>query len=199
MDRVSDDVVQRVRAHLRAELGDDNPGTASVTFLGLEPMDILRFRPDDAGVIRFASVGCSRHPMTDPGAMVADPHRGPRAELVLGLRTRDPTVTTVKTAFAILAASPAVEGVVFVPDALIDLGEPLWNGAPFTAVLVTEGRTVPELVLDEPYDPVHFFDIVPITSTEAAWVRLRGADALRDAWAEAGIDVLDPNRAAARL
>ena len=37
---------------------------------------------------------------------------------------------------AVLAATPAVDGVVLVADALIDLGSPLWEGAPFTAVLL---------------------------------------------------------------
>ncbi|MBB1038981.1 suppressor of fused domain protein, partial [Dietzia natronolimnaea] len=32
--------------------------------------------------------------------------------------------------------------------------------------------------------------------TEAAWVRLKGAGELEDAWAEAGIDVTDPARRA---
>ena len=46
-------------------------------------------------------------------------------------------------------------------------------------------------------DPVRLLRAVPITANEAAWVRLKGADALRDAWREAGIDVMEPNRASA--
>jgi hypothetical protein len=46
---------------------------------------------------------------------------------------------------------------------------------------------------------VQFLAAVPLTGTEAAWVRLRGAEALREAWTEAGIDVRDPNRGAASL
>jgi hypothetical protein len=38
----------------------------------------------------------------------------------------------------------------------------------------------------------------PITPTEAAWVRLKGADAMREAWTADGVDVLDPDRPAAR-
>ena len=99
---------------------------------------------------------------------------------------------------AVLAASPAVEGVVLVEDALLDLGEPLWANAPFTAVLLG-ASDIDDLTLPEPYDPVRFLAAVPLTGTEAAWVRLRGADALREAWTEAGIDVRDPNRSAASL
>lgn len=177
-----------------AALDDDAPGTASVTFLGLEPIDVLRFGPDAESVVRYVTVGCSRHPMGDPGAMVADPDRGPRAELILSMRGG---AAGIHKKLAVLAASPAVEGVVLVADALLDLGEPMWDGAPFTAVLLARSAEVDELPLAEPADPVVFFDAVPITQTEAAWVRLRGADALRDAWTEAGIDVREPKRAAA--
>ena len=98
---------------------------------------------------------------------------------------------------AVLAALPAVEGVVLRPDALLDLGEPVWRGAPFTAMLT--GRSgLAEVSLPSPLDPVQLLEVVPITATEAAWVRLEGVPALREAWAEAGIDVRDPSRGMAR-
>lgn len=202
MDFVSDgvigNVIGRVRAHLIAEIGDENPSSASVTFLGLEALDVLRFAGGTDGLVRYVTLGCSRHPMADPNDMVADPSRGPRAELILTLRGGAGVASGVHKKLAILAASPSVEGVVLVGDALLDLGEPLWVGAPFTAVLLGESD-IPDLVLPEPADPVEFLQVVPITGTEAAWVRLRGADALRDAWNEAGIDVRDPNRSAVNL
>ena len=46
-------------------------------------------------------------------------------------------------------------------------------------------------------DPITLLRAVPITANEAAWVRLKGARALRDAWAEAGIDVTAPRRSTA--
>jgi hypothetical protein len=138
--------------------------------------------------------------MTDPAAMVADPERGPRAEVVLRLRNPG-SITRLAHSLAIVAATPAVDGVVLTEDALIDLGSPLWDtrsgSAPFTAVLL--GRSdIPELPLDPPRDPVRFLSATPITATEAAWVRLRGADAMREAWRSDGVDVLDPNRPAAQ-
>lgn len=136
--------------------------------------------------------------MSDPNEMVADPNRGPRAELLLNLKGGTGVVSGVHKALAILAAAPAVEGVVLIADALIDLGEPLWTNAPFTAVLL-ETSEVDDLALPPPADPVQFLSVVPLTGTEAAWVRLRGAPALRDAWREAGIDVRDPGRGAASL
>jgi hypothetical protein len=45
-------------------------------------------------------------------------------------------------------------------------------------------------------DPVVFLSAVPITATEAAWVRLKGAQAMRQAWLDDGVDVLDPRRRA---
>lgn len=194
---MSNDVVSAVRRHLVDRIGGPAPSAASVTFLGLEQIEILRF-PRDDGTVRYVTVGCSRHPMGDPSDMLADPTRGPRAELVLTLRGDVGPASGVHRTMAVLAATPAVEGIVLRPDALLDLGEPLWHNASFTAVLLAQSP-IDELGLPAPADPVEFFDAVPITQTEAAWVRLKGAAALREAWDEAGIDVLDPNRLAARL
>ncbi len=190
------DVTGAVATHLREQLGPTEPVRACVTFLGVAPLDVLRFGPTHAGVVHYASVGCSRHPMGEPAELVADPVRGPRAELVLRLNGG---VDGVQRTLAVLAATPAVEGLVLVPDALIDLGEPLWTGAAFTAVLLQECAEVPDLELGEPLGPVRFLQVVPVTATEAAWVRLRGAPALRQAWAQANIDVYAPGRSAVSL
>jgi hypothetical protein len=189
-----------VRAHLDAHFGRADPDVASVTFLGTEPLDVLRYHPDADRVVHYVSLGCSRHPMVDPTAMVAHPEHGPRAEVVL--RLRDPRgITGLARSLAIVAASPAVEGVVLTTDALVDLGTPLWarpsGRAPFTAVLLGDSD-IAELPLEPPREPVRFLSATPITATEAAWVRLKGADAMREAWRSDGVDVLDPNRPAAQ-
>ncbi|QIS07793.1 suppressor of fused domain protein [Nocardia brasiliensis] len=170
--------------------------SASVTFLGLEPIEILRIV--DGDVVHYATVGGSRHPMTDPAALLADPVRGPRAELVLTLRAGTGAASGLAKTLGVLVAAPAVEGVVLQADALMDLGEPMWHNAPFTAVLLGDSG-IPEVALPEPAEPVRYFAVTPVTATEAAWVRVRGAQALREAWAEAGIDVRDPARGAASL
>ncbi len=197
----------RVREHLAAHFRqaglDAEPDIASVTFLGAEPIEVLRFNPadsDSTGIVHYVSLGCSRYPMTDPTAMLTDPERGPRAEVVLGLRNPG-LITRLAHSLAIVAATPAVDGVVLAEDALIDLGSPLWDHrsgpAPFTAMLL--GRSdIPDLALDSPRDPVRFLSATPITATEAAWVRLKGAEAMREAWRSDGVDVLDPNRPAAQ-
>jgi hypothetical protein len=204
------DTLAKVRRHLRSfftEAGvDAEPATARVTFLGAEPIEVLRFGPTTSGLVHYASVGCSRHPMVDPTSLtpsVADTLHGPRAEVVLRLRDPGPAVGLARS-LAILAATPAVDGVVLTEDALIDLGSPLWETrfgpAPFTATLLGLSD-IPDLRL-EPLDPlcepVRFLSVTPITATEAAWVRLKGADALRAAWQSDGVDVLDPNRPAAQ-
>lgn len=191
------DVVAAVREHLVGRHGGVTPLSASVTFLGLEPIDVLVFpSPDGDAPTVFATLGCSRHPMTDPTSMLADPTKGPRAELVLELSGGLDGLAGLYRSLAVLAASPAVEGVVLQADALIDLGDPIWEAAPFTAVLLGDSD-IPELDIADGGEPVQFLKATPITATEAAWVRLRGAAALRDAWREADIDVRDPARAAA--
>ncbi|CAM3488295.1 suppressor of fused domain protein [Mycobacterium colombiense] len=189
----------QLRAHLRAHFTDTEPDAASVTFLGTETIEVLRFREPD-GTVHYVTLGCSRHPMTEPTLDLADPVRGPRAEVVLRLRDPGP-VTGLARSLAILAAAPAVDGVVLCADALVDLGSPLWaspsSRVPFTAVLLGHSE-IGDLPLDPPRDPVQFLSATPITATEAAWVRLKGAEAMRQAWVNDGVDVLDPNRPAAQ-
>jgi Suppressor of fused protein (SUFU) len=174
----------RVRAHLRAHFAragfTGEPATASVTFLGLEPIDIMRFGPGGEGVtpgdgvVHYVSVGGSRYAEGTP------------AEVVVTLRGA-PVGAGLARSVAVLAAAPAVEGLVLTVDALVDLGQPLWQGARFTAFLLGRSDI-------EPVGGVEFRQATPITANEAAWVRLKGADAMRKAWEEDGVDVLNPQR-----
>jgi hypothetical protein len=197
------DVRSAVRAHLldhfaAAGIGPE-PDTASVTFVGVEPIDVLRFGPDLRpgleAVYHHVSLGCSRHPMIEPTDFLADPHQGPRAEVMVSLR--GPTPTGMSQSIAVLAAAPSVEGLVLVPDALIDMEAPLWQGSSFTAMLLGPSD-IEDVVLSPPDDPVTILAATPITPTEAAWVRLKGAEAMREAWRADGVDVLDPRRPAAQ-
>lgn len=184
-----DSVLLQVEAHLLATLGQDS-GRAGVSFLGAERIDVLRFGPDPEGLVRYVTLGMSRAPMGDPGAAVVL-EDGPRAELLLSVHDRHDSVLR---RLAVLAASPAVEGVVLAAGAGLDLGEPLWDGAPFTAVLVGEpGGLVPAVELDG-HEPVGFLPLLPMTPNEAAWKRVHGAAALQTRWLEAGTDLRDPRR-----
>ncbi|MCV7301451.1 suppressor of fused domain protein [Mycobacterium barrassiae] len=196
------DVLAQVRAHLRehfAAIGiTAEPDEASITFLGAETIDVLRFGPDVRpgleDVVHYVSLGCSRHPMFDPTEMVTDALHGPRAEVTVGLR--GPSPSGLARSLAVLAAAPAIEGLMLEPDALIDLESPLWESAPFTAFLLSRSD-IDDVRLTAPLPPVTVFAATPITATEAAWVRLKGADAMREAWEQDGVDVLNPRRRAA--
>ncbi|QZT61572.1 suppressor of fused domain protein [Mycolicibacterium austroafricanum] len=192
------DILGVVRAHVRDHFVRNGitaePDTASVTFLGTDRIDVMRFAGPGDGAVHYVSLGCSRHPMVDPAEMVADPVQGPRAEVVVALRGSSPA--GLSRSVAVVAAAPAVEGLVLAPDALVDLEMPLWEGAPFTAFLL--GRSdIEDVVLPDRLSPVVVLSAVPITATEAAWVRLKGAEAMREAWVQDGVDPTDPRRRAA--
>ncbi|WFB07556.1 suppressor of fused domain protein [Streptomyces sp. LX-29] len=206
------DVLQLVEARLLSALGEPD-ARAAVTFLGTDRIEVLRFSggsgdgPADVtggeDIVRYATLGMSDRPMTDPTAVVADPLRGPRAELVLSVRVgRVPgaDLDKVLRPLAVFAASPQVEGLVVAPGNSLDLGEPLWPGAPFSSVLVAEpGGLVPDLELDAPREPVRFLPLLPMTPNEAAWKRVHGAAALRERWLRHGTDLRDPLREGVRL
>jgi hypothetical protein len=187
-------LLDRVEAHLVAHLGPHS-GRAALSFLGTEQVEVLRFGPDAEGLVRYATLGMSRHAMVDPAAGVTAAH-GPRAELVLSLRGAHDSVLR---RLAVLGASPAVEGVVVDAGAGLDLGEALWDRGRFTAVLVAEpGGLVPDLPLPDD-EPVRVFPLLPMTPNEAAWKRVHGATALEERWLAQGTDLRDPDRREADL
>lgn len=190
----ADEILSLVETHLVEVLGPGS-GRASVSFLGSEPIDVLRFGADADGLVRYATLGMSRYPMADPGTELVAQH-GPRAELVLSVRGAHDSVLR---RLAALAASPVVEGVVIAAGAGLDLGEPLWEGARFTAVLVAEpGGLVPDLPL-EGEEPVRFLPLLPMTPNEAAWKRVHGAAALEERWLAQALDLREPARREAHL
>jgi hypothetical protein len=191
-----EDVLALVEARLRTALGEPD-ARAAVTFLGTDRIEVLRFhdRGGDGDILRYATLGMSARPMTDPTAALADPVKGPRAELVLSVRAGLADTDKVLRPLAVLAASPQVEGVVVAPG-----GGPLWPDAPFSSVLVAEpGGLVEDLELDGTMDPVRFLPLLPMTSNEAAWKRVHGAQELQERWLTHGTDLRDPLRRAVTL
>ncbi len=165
---------------------------AAVTFLGTDRIEVLRFHEGD--IVRYATLGMSAQPMTDPTAVIADPVAGPRAELVLSVRGGVADTDKALRPLAVLAASPRSRGWSW-PRRLAGRGEPLWPGAPFTSVLVAEpGGLVEDLELDAPLEPVRFLPLLPMTPNEAAWKRVHGAQALQERWLNHGTDLRDPSR-----
>ncbi|MYV53202.1 suppressor of fused domain protein [Streptomyces sp. SID3212] len=197
------EILARVEAHLQAALGEPD-ARAAVTFVGTDRFEVLRFRDSPGGgrdeVVRYATLGMSAQPMGDPAQMLADPVKGPRAELVLSVRAGLAATDQVLRPLAVLAASPQVEGVVVAPGASLDVGGPLWPGAPFHSVLVGEpGGLVADLALDAPLEPVRFLPLLPMTVNEAAWKRVRGAQELQERWLSRGTDLRDPLRRSVAL
>gem|GEM_PF-171988 len=207
------DVTAAVEARLITALGEPD-ARAAVTFLGADRIEVLRFpgteagaepggsaRPGAPGLVRYATLGMSAAPMADPSDPAPDPVRGPRAELLISVRaTEGVPVDQLLRPLAVFAASPQVEGLVVAPGASLDAGEPLWPGAPFTAVLVGEpGGLVEDLELTEPMDPVRFLPLLPMTPNEAAFKRVQGAAALQERWLAQGTDLRDPLRRSVAL
>lgn len=193
------EVLALVEARLRTALGEPD-ARAAVTFLGTDRIEVLRFVDAEAGLVRYATLGMAAAPMADPTAALADPVKGPRAELVLTVRIGRADTDKVLRPLAVLAATPQVEGVVVAPGASLDLGEPLWPGAGFSSVLVAEsGGLVEDLELDDPMDPVRFLPLLPMTPNEAAWKRVHGAQALEERWLAKGTDLRDPLRGSVAL
>ncbi|MFD9727824.1 MULTISPECIES: suppressor of fused domain protein [unclassified Streptomyces] len=191
------EILALVEARLRTAFGEPD-ARAAVTFLGTDRIEVLRFAEGD--LVRYATLGMSANPMTDPTDMVADPVRGPRAELVLTVRAGLAPTDKLLRPLAVLAASPQVEGLIVAPGASLDVGEPLWDGAAFSSVLVAEpGGLVEDLELDEPMEPVRFLPLLPMTANEAAWKRVHGAAALQERWLARGTDLRDPLRSAVAL
>ncbi|WP_436738792.1 suppressor of fused domain protein [Streptomyces sp. BBFR102] len=202
------DVLPLVEARLRSALGEPD-ARAAITFLGTDRVEVLRFldagasgpaSPAGRPLVRYATLGMSAQPMADPTAALADPVKGPRAELVLTVAAGVADTDKVLRPLAVLAASPQVEGVIVAPGASLDVGEPLWPGAPFSSVLVAEpGGLVEDLELDAPREPVRFLPLLPMTPNEAAWKRVHGAQALQDRWLTHETDLRDPHRTSVPL
>lgn len=170
------------------------PARASVSFVGVEPIEILRFEPIPGERV-YASLGMSSVPMTaaDEFHVSAD---DPRGELLLHIRDEIDSFADVWKKLAVLAAGPSVEGVVYRPDMTVDLGEPLASGSRCTGVLVAESVLEP---VETAEGRVVFFDAVPATQTELAWARVRGGATLRERWVVHGTDLLDLTREAVAL
>jgi hypothetical protein len=165
------------------------PQRASVSFVGVEPIEVLRFEPIP-GERAYVSLGMARHPMTGADAVVR-PADGPRAELMLHLRDPADEHADVWRRLAVLAAAPSVEGVVYRAGMSVDLGEPLVAGAVTTGGLVAPSGLA---AIATPAGEVEILQLLPATSTELAWCRVHGSDALRGRWGDRGTDLLDLRR-----
>jgi hypothetical protein len=171
-----------------------HPHRASVSFVGVEPIDVLRFEPIP-GERAYVSLGMSSAPMTGADSAVVDP-QGPRAELMLHLHDPADEHAQVWRRLAVLAAAPTVEGVAYRAGMTVEIGEPLAAGSTCIGVVLVES---PLMSIDTPAGPVAILQAVPATQHELAWCRVRGSAALTERWHAYGTDLLDLARPAVRL
>jgi hypothetical protein len=181
-------VLTAVEAALIEHFGH-RPQRASVSFVGVDPIEILRFEPIP-GERAYLTLGMSRHPMTGAAASILA-EDGPRAELMLHLRDPVDQFGEVWRRVALLAAAPAVEGVVYVPGMSVDLGAPLVAGSACTGVIVVES---PLASVATDVGAVDVLQVIAATQSELAWCRVRGSTELRHRWGDRGVDPLDLTR-----
>ena len=170
------------------------PVRASISFLGVEPVEVLRYEPMPDELM-YVTLGMSRRPMTPATAAVVSAE-GPRAELSMHVHRAGGQFDDVWRQLAVLAAAPAVEGVVYGPGMTVDLGAPLAAGSRCTGGLLEESG-IPAVRGDAGVTDI--LSVIPATATELAWCRVHGAASLRELWRSQGTDLLDLGRSAARL
>ncbi len=168
------------------------PMRASVSFVGVEPIEVLRYEPVPSACA-YLSLGMSRRAMTAASQPIAELD-GPRAELLL--QVHDAGYSDVWRQLAVLAATPAVEGVVVADGMTLDLGRPLATGSSCSGCLIGVAPIEP---VASPVGTVVVLQVLPATATELAWARVHGTAALRERWSAAATDLLDLGRRAVSL
>lgn len=171
---------------------------ASVSFVGVEPIEILRYEQGgDAGerlVSDYLSLGMARYPMAPVTATVVDPQSAPRAELLLSVLGR---ADEVWPRLAVLAAAPAVESAVYRLGARVDLGEAWVGGSRCTGAVLAAGPLSPVRVPG--LADIEVFRLLPALPAELAWARVHGSDALVARWRESHTELRDLHRDAVEL
>jgi len=186
---ILDEVERAVSDHF-----GQTPKRASVSFVGVDPIQVLRFEPIP-GELAYVTLGMSALPMTAAAEVLVSPD-GPRAELMLHLREGSPGFSDVWRQLAVLAAAPAVEGVVYRADMTVDLGVALAGGSSCTGGVLDNSPLLPVVTSA---GTVAVLQVVPATQNELAWCRVRGAAALRERWTAQQVDLLDLGRRAVVL
>lgn len=161
---------------------------ASVSFVGVEPIEVLRFPTRDG--LALLTLGMSRRPL---------PEIEVRAELVVTLLDRPINGGQLWRRLAVLAAAPVVEEVAYRPGMSVDLGEPLDPSSICTGGLVADSDLAGLTTVPTGAGPVTLFRFIPATSSELAFSRVHGADALHERWNSAGADLRDLGRSTVDL
>lgn len=160
------------------------PARASVSFVGVEELEVLRYA--DGERRHYVSLGMSRYPMADPNDLVIDTGSAPRSELLI---TTAGQPDDLWRRLAVIAAAPAVEGAVYTAGTRIDLNEPLCAGSRCTGAVLADGPM--KAIRVSGMADVKLLSLLPATASELAWARVHGSEALRQRWTEAGTDLSD--------
>jgi suppressor of fused protein SUFU len=160
------------------------PSRASITFVGVEPIEVLRYAAGE--VDHYVTLGMSRHGMVDPATSVTDEAVAPRAELLLSVKGRPDQVWR---RLALLAAGPAVEGAVYAAGNRVELGEPLVPGSRCTGGVLETGPLQPVKIAG--ISDVVVLRLLPAAATELAFARVHGSADLVARWRAAGVDLTD--------
>jgi hypothetical protein len=185
-----DDVLGAVERAVNDEFGHP-PARASVSFVGVEPIEVLRYLDVRLGLVTLMTLGMSRRPMGDGDIGVDSP--GPRAELIAQIRGDSGDLWR---RLAVLAAAPVVEGVTYAEGMTVDLGVPLDESSRCTGGVI---GLSPFAAINTGRGEVAILRFIPATPTELAYSRVRGSPALRELWEQAGTDLFDLGRAAVAL
>jgi hypothetical protein len=183
----SDEVLAAVEQALTEHFGAP-PARASVSFVGVEPIEVLRFATSDG--LALITLGMSRRPM---------PEIGVRAELVVTLHDRPVNGGELWRRLAVLAAAPVVEEVAYRPGMTIDLGVPLDPSSICTGGVVAESDLAGLSAVSTMAGEVTLLRFIPATSSELAFSRVQGAVALHERWQSAGVDLRNLSRSTVDL
>lgn len=170
-----------------------SPMRASVSFVGVSPIEILRY-PGATGRFDYVSLGMSQYPMADPSVSVVDVATAPRAELLL---TAAGSSEAVWRRLALLAAAPAVEGLIYDVGHRIDLAEPWYPGSRCTGAVLQTSELQPVPLAGNA--EVRVLRVVPATADELAWARVHGTTELVDRWRRHDTDLADLDRSSVQL
>jgi hypothetical protein len=168
------------------------PARASVSFVGVQPIAVLRFGEPEpqAGepqaFTHYLSLGMCRYPMVAPSQVLTDDPSAPRAELLVSVSG---TADELWRRLAVLAAAPAVEGAVYELGGRLQLGEPVVAGSRCVGGVLVAGP-LPPIAYPGVAD-VQVLRVLPATSTELAWARVHGSAALIQRWTDHGTGLHD--------
>jgi hypothetical protein len=183
---VRDEVLREVERAVGAALGAPPQARASTSFVGVEPIEVLRFVGVDS--VSLLTLGMSARPMGDESQGAEA-----RAELLAEIHGGGGDLWR---RLAVLAAAQVVEGVIYSDGMTVDLATSLDASSICTGGLIA-ASALP--AISTAAGDVAILQFIPATATELAFSRVHGTSELRRRWEDAGTDLLDLARASVAL